>query len=58
MRLQSAQKVVIFIENTFRTIEMRLGCILVRIGVLFASLCAYNVRNHNHNWLKTHLEPF
>ena len=49
MRLQSAQKVVIFIENTFRTIEMRLGCVLVLIRLLFASLRAYKVRKRYHN---------
>ena len=56
--LQSAQTLLSLIKHTFRTIQMRLGCVLVLIGVLFASLRAYNVCKHSHNWLKTHLEKF
>ena len=37
---------------------MRLGCILELIGVLFASLRAYEVRKRRNKLLKTYLEPF
>ena len=48
-RLQSVQTLSLLIENTFRTIQMRFGCVLVLILVLFASGRAYQVLKRSQN---------
>ena len=48
-RLESSQTKSSLIEITFRTIQMRLGYVLVLIGVSFASLRAYKWRERSHN---------